>query len=65
MMLFAAPGVAFGESRGVRLGYGHRRLADGLDAEWMAKRLECAYHELGTVVTPSAGHRFKIEPVRR
>ena len=49
---------------GLRLDYCYTRLADGLDADWIAARLERSCRELGTTVTRSAEHRFTIEPVR-
>jgi len=36
---------------GLRLEYCHTRLADGLDADWIAARLQRACRELGTTVT--------------
>jgi len=49
---------------GLRLEYCRTRLADGLDADWIAARLERACRELGTTVTRTAEQRFAIEPLR-
>ena len=50
---------------GLRLDYCHTRLAEGLDADWIAARLQRACRELGTTVTRTAEQRFTIEPIRR
>jgi poly-gamma-glutamate synthesis protein (capsule biosynthesis protein) len=47
---------------GLRIERCQTRLADGLDAEWIARRLDVACRELGTVVTRVAEQRFAIEP---
>jgi poly-gamma-glutamate synthesis protein (capsule biosynthesis protein) len=49
---------------GLRLQYCHTGLADGADADWIAKRLEYACGELGTTVTRIAEQRFTVEPGR-
>jgi len=43
---------------GLRLDYCHTRLADGIDADWIAARLGDACRELGTTVTRTAEQRY-------
>jgi Bacterial capsule synthesis protein PGA_cap len=45
---------------GLRLKYCHTRLAEGVDADWIADRLESACRELGTSVTRTTEQRFAI-----
>jgi poly-gamma-glutamate synthesis protein (capsule biosynthesis protein) len=45
---------------GLRLDYCHTRLADGADADWIARRLEHACRELGTTVERVGEHRFVV-----
>lgn len=46
---------------GLKLDYAHTGLADGRDAEWIARRLERACDELGTTATRVGTQRFAIE----
>jgi poly-gamma-glutamate capsule biosynthesis protein CapA/YwtB (metallophosphatase superfamily) len=45
---------------GLRLDFCHTRLAEGVDAEWIAERLEAACAELGTTVSREAEQRFQV-----
>ncbi len=46
---------------GLRLEYCFTRLADGRDADWIARRLERACRKLGTRVSRTAEQRFTVE----
>ncbi len=48
------------ELAGLALDYCHTRLADGEDAEWIARRLEYACGELGTRVERESEQRFRV-----
>jgi poly-gamma-glutamate synthesis protein (capsule biosynthesis protein) len=48
------------ELLGLRGDYCHTRLARGADAEWIARRLEGACRELGTVVERTGEARFTV-----
>jgi poly-gamma-glutamate synthesis protein (capsule biosynthesis protein) len=48
---------------GLRLEHCRTRLADGLDADWIALRLDVACRALGTAVRRVAEQRFAVEPL--
>ena len=47
---------------GLALDYCHTRLAEGEDAQWIARRLERACGSLGTSVEQTAEQRFRMAP---
>jgi poly-gamma-glutamate capsule biosynthesis protein CapA/YwtB (metallophosphatase superfamily) len=58
------PGADGGELElvGLRLDYCFTRLAEGEDAEWIARRLAGACRELGTMAERVSEQRFRIRP---
>ena len=56
-------GAAELELVGLALDYCHTRLAEGEDAQWIARRLASACGSLGTSVERTSEQRFRIAPV--